>query len=456
MQQPSVKNLPKDKRIKSFKEVSLGFSKKICVEEARRCPQCADPVCMRGCPLGIDIPGFIRLLREGDPKAALEKIREQNSLPAVCGRICTAPCEEACILSEENAPIGIRALERFVADYGRSKSSHKRIGVRNNKKIAIIGSGPTGLSAAATLARLGYPVTIFEVHDLPGGVLRYGIPNFRLPKNILDSEIEEIKSYGVEIKTNILIGQTLTIEDLLKQGFQAVLLALGAGAPKLVDLPGDNLGGVYYDNEFLMRVNELKENNFFKIESSFYVGPRMAVIGSNFAALDCARMGVRLQRQVMMIFSHTEDDMQVHGQEKEYAKEEGVQLESLVKPLEILSNDHHFVAGLKCLRMDFADANSTEQSAHWEIKAVEGSEFVMDVDTVILAMGQKTNSLISRLFPKVRVNERGFIWTDPATGSTSMSGVFAGGNVTTGAGPVVDAIAAGKKAAENIHRYLKG
>ena len=411
---------------------------------------------MRGCPLGIDIPGFIRLLREGDPRAALEKIKEQNSLPAICGRVCTAPCEEACILSEDNAPIGIRALERFVADYGKSKSGPKKWSAQNNKKVAIIGSGPTGLSAAATLAKLGYPVTIFEVQDLPGGALRYGIPNFRLPKSILDSEIEEIKSCGVEIKTNVLIGQTVTLEDLFKQGYQAALLALGAGAPQFVDLPGTSLGGVYYDNEFLLRINELKENDLSKLTSSFYLGGRVAVIGSNFSALDCARICMRLQRQVTMVFHHTEDDMEVHRQEKEYAKEEGIQLESLAQPLEILSNDSNFVAGLKCVRMDFADANPTGQSGHWEIKAVEGSEFVVDADTVIIAMGQKTNSLISRLFSKVRIDERGLIWTDPATGLTSMPRVFAGGNVAAGAGPVVDAIAAGKKAAENMHRYLRG
>ncbi len=277
---------PKQKRTKNFNEVSLGYSKKVAVEESRRCPQCADPVCVNACPIGINIPGFIRRLREGNVGGAYELIREQNPLPSICGRICLAPCELACILNEEKNPIGIRALERYAAD-NRSRSGRKEASNRG-MKIAIVGSGPAGLSAAAVLAQKGYQVRIFESMDQPGGVLRYGIPEFRIPNKILEAEINEIKALGVEIETNCMIGNTKTMDDLKTEGYVAILLAMGAGIPKFMEVPGSHLGGVYYGEEFLMRINQ-------KRSTQFPLGNKIVVIGSGNTALDCARVAVRLQ-----------------------------------------------------------------------------------------------------------------------------------------------------------------
>ena len=406
---------------------------------------------MKGCPIGIDIPGFIRLLREGNVTAAYEKIKEQNPLPSICGRICSAPCELSCILTEEGAPIGIRALERYASDFGRTKPVKRSSIVGNSKKVAIVGSGPTGLSAAGELAKKGYQVTIFESLDRPGGVLRYGIPEFRIPKKILDQEIQDIKSLGVEIETNFYVGQTTTLEELSQKGFSAILLAMGAGLPKFMDLPGANLGGVYYGEEFLMRVNLTKSKIFNRVKADFFLGQKVAVIGSGNTALDCARTAKRLGREVTLIFRRTEDEMRVRKQEREWSKEEGIVFESLVKPMEIVAGQNNFVSGVRCIRMDYAE---TETSDQWELTAVPDSEFVLDVDTVVIAIGHRPNSLISRMVPNLKINEDGTIVVDEKN-QTSISGVFASGNIVTNAGPVVEAIAAGKQAAENINRYLR-
>ena len=408
---------------------------------------------MKGCPLGINIPRFIRCLREGNVAGAYEIIKEENYFPSVCGRICSAPCEAACILSEEGAPsIGIRALERYAADFGRSKAAKRNQAFLGGKKIAIVGSGPTGLTAAAELAQRGYQVTVFESFDKPGGVLRYGIPEFRIPKKILDNEINEIRGFGVKIEVNSAIGYTTTLEELMRQDFTAVLLATGAGIPKFMDLPGANLGGVYYGEEFLMRVNRAKTTFFLRKLDKLPVGQRIAVIGSGNTALDCARIGVRLGREVTLIFRRTEEDMRVKRQERVYAKEEGVHFEPMVKPVEILADPSHFVGGLKCVRMDYAD---TDGSGEWKITQVPDSEFVIDVDTVVIAIGHNPNSLVSKNVPQLQTNNDGTLKVNEKNGITSVPGVFAAGNVRTNTGPVIGAIASGKKAAEEIDDYLK-
>jgi glutamate synthase (NADPH) small chain len=453
MGQPTVKTQAPEKRAKDFSEVSLGYPKKLAFEEARRCPQCLNPVCMRACPLGIDIPRFIRFLREGDAVKAYAKIREQNYFSSICGRICSAPCEAACILKEEGAPpIGIRALERYATDFGRSRSAKRPQTSLNRKKVAVVGSGPAGLAAAMELAQQGYPVTIFESFDKPGGILRYGIPEFRIPRRILDDEMNEIKALGVKMEMNFLVGHTATLEELRKQDFAAILLATGAGVPKFRDLPGANLGGVYYGEEFLMRVNRAKSSMFSRKLDKLPLGRKVAVIGSGNTALDCARSAVRLSREVTLIFRRTEEDMRVRKDESAYAKEEGVHFEPMVKPVEILAGANHFVRGLKCVRMDFAD---TEGAGKWQIAPVPGSEFVIDADTIVIAIGHKPNSLVNKHITELAVNDDGTVKVKDQGGATSIPGVFAAGNVQTNAGPIVEAIASGKRAAQEIDHYLK-
>ncbi len=450
MSQPRVAACDQTKRNRNFQEVSLGYPKKIAIDEAQRCPQCSDPVCKKGCPLGIDIPGFIRLLREGNLFAAYQKIKEKNPFPSICGRICSSPCEAACILNDEEAPIGIRALERFAADFGKVKAVKTPLRP-SGKKIAIIGSGPSGLSASVELAQKGYQVTVFEALDRPGGVLKYGIPEFRLPDQVLDNEINEIKNLGVEFKMNFFIGQTMSLADLKDKGFSAILLAMGAGVPKFMDIPGANLGRVYYGEEFLMRVNLAKRKMFSGVKPDFPVGGRVAVIGSGNTALDCARSAKRFGSDITLIFRRTEEEMRVRAEERNFAKEEGIKLEPLVQPLEILSDGDHGVRGVKCLRLDYADADS---SGKWVLEAVPDSEFILDVETVIIAVGHQPNSLLRKFEKQLELNIDKTLKIDEQK-MTSIPGVFACGNVVTNAGPVVEAIASGKVVAESIHQYLK-
>jgi glutamate synthase (NADPH) small chain len=448
MAQFPIKIQSSEKRNRNFQEVSLGYPKQVAQEEAKRCLQCSDPVCSRACPLGIDIPQFIRFLREGNITAAYDKIKEKNWLPSVCGRICAAPCEVICILQNEKAPIGVRALERYTADNGRKGAP--RLPKPMGRKVAIIGSGPSGLTAAVELARLSYAVTIFEALDKPGGVLRYGIPEFRLPRKILDQEISDLKQMGIEIRTNAFIGQTTTLEELSKEGFVAVLLAMGSGVPKLIDLPGANLGGVYYGEEFLMRVNLNKSNVFAQKSANFFMGGKIVVIGAGNTALDCARVGVRFERDVTLMFRRGEDELLVRRDERDQAKEEGVKLEPLVRPVEIIANEHGFVAGVKCIRLDYARMHEHEP---WQLVELPDSSFVLDADTVVIATGHQPNSIVGKLSPQLNLNVDKTIKVDEDA-ATSLPGIFACGNVTTTAGPVVEAMASGKKAALNIHTFL--
>lgn len=473
---------PARKRIGNFKEVSLGLSKKAAVEEARRCLQHIDHLCPQGCPLGVDIPGFIRCLREANVGAALDKIREANCFPLICGRICPAPCEGSRDLGHQEETFeGIRSLERYAADFGGlpfAARGRKAPVAREGKRVAIIGSGAAGLTAAAHLAGKGYGVTVFESSDRPGGVLRYGIPAFRLPRKVLDDEISGIVTAGVEIKTHCYIGRTIPFEDLWGhglpagqaglplprgtaaesgQGFSAVLLATGGGIPQLADIPGAHLGGVYYAEEFLMRVN-LEGGNFSRRQRPcFPLGNRIAVIGSGNTALDCARLAVRLvlapggaSREVTILPLRPLSDQRAFQQECAYGREEGVCVESPVKPVEILGDGRHFVSGVKCVRLDYADLHA---QGRWELTPVPDSEFVLEADTVIMAMGHGPNTLFGR--GDMRLNDGGGLWIDEGNSMTSREGVFACGNVIKG-GSVVEAMASGKKAAGDIDQYLRG
>ncbi len=363
--------------------------------------------------------------------------------------MCSAPCEAACVLADEGEPIGIRELERYAGDFGKRMTGHKP--VLRGSKVAIIGSGPSGLSAASVLAHKGYQVTIFEALDKLGGVLRYGIPEFRIPKKKLDNDINDIKALGVDVETAFLAGQTMPFKDFFAHDFSAVLLATGAGMPKFMDIEGTNLGGVYYGEEFLMRINSAKTNIFSRQSLNFPVGQKIVVIGSGNMALDCARSALRFGRDVSILFQQTEEEMRVQKAERDYAKEEGVHFEPLVRPIEIVNNADDSVSGLKCIRMDYADFNSIGK---WTLVPVPDSEFIVEADTVIIAIGHKPNTLISKFISGLKLNDKGGIIVNEETGMTSVEGVFATGNVVTGAGPVVEAIASGKKSAEAIMRFL--
>jgi len=407
---------------------------------------------MEGCPLGIDIPGFIRHIRENEPRQALARIREKNMLSAICGRLCPAPCERACVFYEDGAPIAIRALERYAADYGQARLPARSSPV-SQKKVAVVGSGPTGLSAAAHLAHLEYGVTIFESFPAPGGVLRQGVPEFRLPRKVLDSEIDFMESLGIEIKTNVLAGQTAGLGEILGLGYSAILLALGAGTPKFLDIPGTNLGGVYYAEEFLLQLNLLAGGRLFREEFPLPVGDRVVVVGGGYAALDCSRMARRLGKEAIVVFHRTQDEMEARIEEREYAREEGVRLEPLVNPIEILGDDRNWVAGLKCTRLDFANP---QESGAWQLVPVPESEFVLEADTLIIAVGHQPNSAIIKKTPNLKVNPDGTIYTNPENRMTSMAGVFAAGPIARGPTSVVEAMAEGKKVAEQMDQYLKG
>jgi glutamate synthase (NADPH/NADH) small chain len=424
---------PKEARICNFSEVSLGFNKKIAQGEARRCPQCAAATCCPGCPLGIDIPGFIRLLREGDTGLALERIKKENPFPAICGRICPAPCEQACVFHADGDPIAIRALERFAADFGHLKSGKSHLTPRG-KKVAIIGSGPAGMGAAYFLAKMNFSVTIFDAAHEPGGLLRYAIPELRLPQKVLDEQFSQLKWAGVEIQTDAVFGRTLMIDELFMGGFSAVLLATGASLPLFSDLPGSSLSGVYYDMEFLYQLQTTGKENILQASRQQGIpAAKTIIVGGGATAFDVARLSLRLGSEVRMVF----EDFEQASILKE-SKEEGVKLlDSQV--LEIVGDDNGFVRGLKCRKGD-------EEPT------------VLEAQTVIIANGRQSNDFLKQCLPQLKWDEDGSLWIDAKTGMTSMEKVFAclprrqaDGSAV---GSVVDSIAGGKAAAQKIIQYL--
>jgi glutamate synthase (NADPH/NADH) small chain len=463
---------PVDKRIKNFLEVALGFTQEQAEEEAKRCLQCKDSPCSKGCPVGIDIPAFIKLIKEDKRKQALELIKSKNNLPAICGRVCPQEdqCEVVCILSKKKIPINIGALERFAADYELAHSPQslpvRQAGTVHSpqikpstvdrrpltNKVAVVGSGPAGLTCAADLAKMGYKVTLFESLHLPGGVLVYGIPEFRLPKKIVHNEVEYIKNLGVDLKTNSLIGRTYLIEDLFKDGFKAVFVASGAGLPQFLGIPGENLAGVYSANEFLTRVNLMKAYKFPEYATPVNIGERVAVIGGGNVAMDCARASLRLGKIVTLVYRRTEVEMPARKEELENAKEEGVIFKILTQPVKVIGDDNGVVKGLECLQMELGEPDASGRKRPVPVK---GSNFVLDVDTVIVAIGQNPNPLLSRATPGLNTGEEGTITVDENF-MTSISGVFAGGDIATGAATVISAMGAGKKAAVAIDKYIKG
>jgi len=452
----TVRKLSLEERVKSFFEVALGFSEEEAKEEASRCLQCKEPPCIKGCPVGIDIPAFIKLIKEGKQKEALEKIKEKNNLPAVCGRVCPQEdqCEAVCVLNKKKIPINIGALERYAADYENvTKSpSHQVTSVKKiSAKVAVVGSGPAGLTCAADLAKMGYQVTLFESLHVPGGVLVYGIPEFRLPKKIVGNEIEYIKGLGVDIKTDTLIGYTYTLEELFKEGFRAIFIAVGAGLPQFLGIVGENLDRVYSANEFLTRVNLMKAYKFPEYATPINIGKKVAVIGGGNVALDCARAALRLGREVTLVYRRTEKEMPGRIEEVENAKTEGVVFKFLTQPVKILGDEKGFVKGLECIRMELGEPDESGRKRPVPLK---NSNFILGVDTVIVAIGQSPNPLLARVSAGLKTNKDRTIAVEKNF-MTSLLGVFAGGDIITGADTVISAMAAGKKAALAIDRYIK-
>jgi glutamate synthase (NADPH/NADH) small chain len=444
-------------RVQNFNEVALGYTKERALREASRCLACKKSPCIAGCPVDIDIPGFIALMRQGDFIGAIHKIKEKNSLPAICGRVCPqeVQCEASCVLSKKGQPIAVGRLERFVADYEFQQGD---IRVPKNprptgKKVAVIGAGPAGLTAASDLIKMGHSVTVFEALHRSGGVLVYGIPEFRLPKWIVQRESEYIAKLGAEIRVSQVVGKSFTIDDLFRNGYDAVFIGTGAGLPYFMKIPGENLNGVYSANEFLTRVNLMKAYLFPEFQTPVHYGRNIAVVGGGNVAMDSARTSLRLGAEnVYLIYRRAREQMPARDEEIENAFEEGVQPRLLTTPTRILGNERGWVKGIECLEMELGEP---DESGRRRPIPKKGSEHVIDVDMVIMAIGQGPNPLLTSTTPDLELTKTGNIVADEATGKTSKKGVFAGGDIVTGAATVILAMGAGKKAAQAIDAYLK-
>ena len=446
-------------RGRNFKEVTLGYSDEQALTEAARCLQCKTAPCRQGCPVGVDIPGFIGKLKTGDVAGAREVLKDYNGLPAVCGRVCPQEeqCEKYCVLAKKGEAVGIGRLERYTADTARNQAvpqEEAALAAADAQKVAVIGSGPAGLTAAGEMAKRGYQVTVFEALHRPGGVLVYGIPEFRLPKDeVVQAEIDALRKLGVDIEVNVVIGQTYTIDELLEEeGFEAVFIATGAGLPHFMGIPGEQYNGVYSANEFLTRCNLMKAYRFPECATPIHVGRRVAVVGGGNVAMDAARTALRLgAEKVYIVYRRSEAELPARLEEVHHAKEEGIDFQLLNNPVEILGEDG-WVRQLRCIRMTLGEPDA---SGRRRPEAVPGSEFELDVDTVIMAIGQGPNPLVQQTTKGLDVNRRGNIVADAETGATSREGVFAGGDVVTGAATVILAMGAGKKAAAAMDEYLQ-
>ena len=442
-------------RAHDFQEVNEGYTALHAVFEAERCLRCQEPVCVDGCPVQIPIPEFIHAVAIGDMAAAAKILRSANPLPAICGRVCPqeSQCEAECSMTKNFDPVGIGHLERYVADWERTQPPAVQAKLTRAEKIAVIGSGPSGLVCAGELARLGYPVTIYEALHAPGGVLRYGIPEFRLPKAVLDWEIGLLKAMGVEIVCNVIIGKTLTLDELFeKHGYSAVFIGTGAGLPQFLGIPGENLNGVMSANEFLTRINLMRAYEFPEADTPVRVGKRVAVIGAGNTAMDAVRTSLRMgAEEAMIVYRRSEKEMGARIEEYHHALEEGVKFHWLTNPLEILGNAEGWATGLKCQRMQLGPKDASGRARPIPI---EGSELELPVDNVVLAIGTTPNPLLTRTTSGLLTNQKGCLVADEQTGLTSKSLVFAGGDAVTGAATVILAAGAGKRAAQAMHEAL--
>ena len=446
-QEPNVRN-------KNFSEVALGYTKEMAMEEAGRCLNCKHKPCVTGCPVNVPIPGFIEKVAEGDFDAAYEIITSENALPAICGRVCPQEnqCEGKCVRGIKGEPVAIGRLERFVADYHMANAKPVEAKIeKNGKRVAVVGSGPSGITCAGELAKKGYDVTIFEALHKAGGVLSYGIPEFRLPKDLVAKEIETVEKLGVDIETNVIVGRSVTIDELMEQGYGAVFVGSGAGLPRFLNIPGENLLGVYSANEFLTRVNLMKAYKFPDTPTPIKVGKKVAVVGAGNVAMDAARTAKRLgAEEVYIVYRRSEEELPARKEEVHHAKEEGIIFKLLNNPCAIHGEDG-WVTGIEVVKQELGEPDASGRRSP---VPVEGSNYVIDVDTVVIAIGQSPNPLIRQTTPGLDTQKWGGIIVEEDTMKTSKDGVYAGGDTVTGAATVILAMGAGKKAAKAIDEYL--
>ena len=446
-QDPNVRN-------KNFEEVTLGYTKEMAMEEARRCLNCKKTPCMSGCPVNVPIPEFIGKVAEGDFEAAYQVITRENALPAICGRVCPQEkqCEGNCVRGVKGEPVGIGRLERFVADYHMANKKKVENNIeKNGKKVAVVGSGPAGITCAGELAKKGYEVTVFEALHKAGGVLSYGIPEFRLPKDLVAKEIDNVKELGVKIETNVVVGRSITVDELLQDGYDAVFIGSGAGLPRFLRIPGENLLGVYSANEFLTRVNLMKGYKFPEVPTPVKVGKNVAVVGAGNVAMDAARTAKRLGAEnVYIVYRRGEDELPARKEEIHHAKEEGVIFRLLNNPSAIIGKDG-WVTGIEVVKQELGEPDASGRRSP---VPVEGSNYVIDVDTVIIAIGQSPNPLIQQTTEGLETQKWGGIIVQEETMETSKEYVYAGGDTVSGAATVILAMGAGKKAAAAIHEKL--
>lgn len=456
MKKIPVREQDAKERATNFEEVCLGYNADEAMAEASRCINCKNAQCVKGCPVNIDIPGFVSKVKDGDFKEAYDVISKSSALPAVCGRVCPqeSQCEGKCIRGIKGEPISIGKLERFVADWATENGIKPTVDATSNgKKVAVIGSGPAGLTCAGDLAKMGYDVTIYEALHQPGGVLVYGIPEFRLPKEkVVAKEIENVKSLGVKIETNVIVGKSITVDELIEEeGFDAVFIGSGAGLPKFMGIKGETANGVFSANEYLTRSNLMKAFDS-KSTTPIKVGKKVAVVGGGNVAMDAARTALRLGSEVHIIYRRSEEELPARVEEVHHAKEEGIIFDLLTNPVEIIEDENGWVSGIKCIKMELGEPDASGRRRPVEVK---GSEFVIDVDTVIMSLGTSPNPLISSTTKGLEINNHKCIIATEDTGATSKEGVYAGGDAVTGAATVILAMGAGKAAAKGIDEYLQ-
>ncbi|GAB6161073.1 NADPH-dependent glutamate synthase [Desulfothermus naphthae] len=447
---------PPEVRRRNFKEVPLGYTPELAMKEASRCLQCKKPACMEGCPVGVDIPGFIKFIREGQFDKAIRKIWEKNSLPAICGRVCPqeVQCEGNCILGKKGEPVAIGNLERFAADYEREHGSGELPpkAPPTGKKVAVIGSGPSGLTVAGDLILKGHEVTVFEAFHKGGGVLVYGIPEFRLPKDIVASELKNLERLGVKFEYNVVVGKTITIDELFEQGYDAIFIGVGAGLPRFLNIPGENLVGIYSANEYLTRANLMKAYLFPEYDTPIAKGKNVVVIGAGNVAMDSARTAMRLGADsVKIVYRRSREEMPARLAEIHHAEEEGIEFHLLTNPIEFLGDDEGRVRGMRCIKMELGEP---DESGRRRPVPIEGSEFEMECDLVVISVGAGANPVLTKATEGLELNKWGYIVADPETGKTKKKGVWAGGDIVTGQATVILAAGAGRKASDSIHQYL--
>ena len=451
-----MREQPPKERAKNYDEVPYGYSEKEAMQEARRCLQCKNPICIKGCPVEIDIPGFVQLIAEGDFQGAIKKLKEKNVLPAVCGRVCPQEdqCEKICVLAKKFEPVAIGRLERFAADWERAhgESSVPKIPRSTGKKVAIIGAGPGGLTVAGDLIMEGHAVTIFEALHKPGGVLVYGIPEFRLPKAIVYREVDYLVKCGVALIVDFIVGKTATIDQLLED-FDAIYIGTGAGLPWFMNIPGENLNGVYSANEYLTRSNLMKAYLFPEYDTPIVRGKRVAVIGGGNVAMDCARTALRLGAdEVHNVYRRSRKEMPAREEEIHHAEEEGIIFDILTLPVKYIGDKRDWVKEMECIKMRLGEPDA---SGRRRPLPIDGSNFITPIDTVICAIGQSPNPLIPQTTPDLKIGKWGNIEVDSETGKTSKKGCWAGGDVVRGGATVILAMGDGRVAARSIHEYLK-